>query len=69
MPGRVRKLIGGAFLFVFVIVYALVAMVLGDMTVRHSPWYVQLPFFAVLGLAWVIPAGLVIRYMQRPDRT
>jgi hypothetical protein len=68
MPIRIRKLIGGLVLFVFVMVYALVAMVLGDMTVRHSPWYVQLPFFAVLGLVWVLPAGLIIRYMQRPDR-
>lgn len=68
MPSRIRKLIGGLVLFVFVMVYALFAMVLGDMTVRSAPWYVQLPFFAVLGLVWVIPAGLIIRYMQAPDR-
>ena len=62
------QLIGGAVLFIVVMVYALVAMVLGDITVRHSPWYVQLPFFAVLGLIWIIPAGLIIRFMQAPDR-
>ena len=67
MPSRIRKLIGGLVLFVFVMVYALLAMVLGDMTVRNAPWYVQLPFFAVLGLVWIVPAGLIIRYMQAPD--
>lgn len=67
MPSRIRKLIGGLVLFVFVMVYALFAMVLGDITVRHSAWWVQLPFFMVLGLVWIIPAGLIIRYMQRPD--
>jgi len=24
-------------------------------------------FFLTAGLAWVIPAGLLIRWMQRPD--
>jgi hypothetical protein len=69
MPNRIRKLVGGLVLFVLVMAYALVAMVLGDMTVRHAPWYVQLPFFAVLGLIWVVPAAVLIRYMQAPDRS
>jgi hypothetical protein len=28
---------------------------------------VELVFYVVAGLAWVIPAGLLIRWMQRPD--
>jgi hypothetical protein len=64
---RLRKLLGGAFLFVFVLVYALVAMVIADMTVLGAPWWAQLAYFAVAGLFWVIPAGLLIRFMQRPD--
>jgi hypothetical protein len=27
----------------------------------------QLAFFIVAGLAWVVPAGVLIRWMQRPD--
>ena len=67
MKSRLRKLLGGAFLFVFVLVYALVAMVIADMKVRGADWPVQLAYFAIAGLLWVIPAALVIRFMQRPD--
>jgi hypothetical protein len=67
VKSRLRKLLGGAFLFVFVLVYALVAMVIADMKVRGADWWVQLAYFAAAGLLWVIPAGLVIRFMQRPD--
>jgi Protein of unknown function (DUF2842) len=28
---------------------------------------VQLAYFVTAGLAWIIPAGLLIRWMQRPD--
>jgi len=27
----------------------------------------QFAYFVTAGLAWVIPAGLLIRWMQRPD--
>lgn len=67
MNARLRKLLGGALLFVFVLVYALVAMVVADMKVRGAEWWVQLAYFAVAGLLWVLPAGLIIRFMQRPD--
>jgi hypothetical protein len=50
-----------------VLAYALVAMVIADMKVRGADWWVQLAYFTVAGLLWVIPAGLVIRFMQRPD--
>jgi hypothetical protein len=29
----------------------------------------QVIYFFVAGLAWTIPAGLLIRWMQRPDPT
>jgi hypothetical protein len=68
MPIRVRKLAGAAVLFVFITIYALVVMVLGDVLVRNAPWYGQLAFFVVFGLIWVLPAGLIIRFMQAPPR-
>jgi hypothetical protein len=68
MPMRLRKLVGGMVLFVFVIVYAFFAMVLGDMLVRDASPFVQLAYFAAAGLIWVLPSALIIRFMQRPDR-
>ncbi|NBN62504.1 DUF2842 domain-containing protein [Microvirga tunisiensis] len=52
-------------LVVFVVVYALVAMVIGDMTLQQSSHLVRFGFFAVAGLVWVIPAGAIIWWMQR----
>jgi hypothetical protein len=67
MTMRLRKLVGGLVLFAFVIVYAFFAMVLGDMLVRGASPFVQLAYFAVAGLIWVIPSALIVRFMQRPD--
>ncbi|MBD8875132.1 MULTISPECIES: DUF2842 domain-containing protein [Stappiaceae] len=60
-----RKFVGMVVLVVFVIVYALVAMVIGDMTLQQSSTLMRLAYFAVAGLAWVIPAGAIIWWMER----
>jgi hypothetical protein len=68
MPGRTRKLIGTLVLLVFLVIYAgaVAAVAAGRITIA-APW-AQLAFFVVAGLLWVIPAGLLIGWMQRPDR-
>jgi hypothetical protein len=68
MRQRTRKLIGTAFLAVFVPFYALVAMTLAAARLPGTSVLTQTLFFAVVGLAWVIPAGAVIYWMQRPPR-
>ncbi len=67
MKMRSRKLIGTFAMLLFVIVYALVAMALAQGRVTEAPKLVQLIVYATLGLAWIIPAGLMIRWMERPD--
>jgi hypothetical protein len=32
-----------------------------------APHWAQLAYFIAAGLAWVVPAALLIRWMQRPD--
>lgn len=66
MSQRLRKLVGSIVLVVFVIAYALVVMVVAAAWLQGASGLVQLVFFLVTGLAWVIPAGLLIRWMQRP---
>lgn len=66
MHVRVRKLIGTILLVAFVCVYALMAMVVAVMTLPDESQTVQMLYYAVAGLAWVIPAGLIIRWMERP---
>ncbi|MTH95430.1 DUF2842 domain-containing protein [Roseibium sp. RKSG952] len=63
-----RKFIGMVALVVFVICYAFFAMVIGDMTLQTAPGWAVFTYFAVAGLAWVIPAGAIIWWMERPSR-
>ena len=67
MRGRSRKLFGTIVLLLFVAVYATIAAIIGSGRIAHAPQWVQFAFFLTTGLAWVIPAGLLIRWMQRPD--
>ncbi len=68
MTMRRRKLIGAVTLVVFLIVYALLAAAAAIvLQVNAAPW-VELAYYAVAGLLWTIPAGLLISWMSRPDR-
>ncbi len=68
MPQRLRKLIGAVLLLTLMIVWALVAMVIAQGRVTDLHWALQLVSFIVLGTLWVIPAGLLIRWMERPNK-
>jgi hypothetical protein len=65
---RTRKLIGTAVLAVFVPFYALTAMTIAAARLPGTSGLTQTLFFAIGGLVWVIPAGLLVTWMQRPDR-
>jgi len=66
MPVRLRKLLGAAVLIVFVLAYALAAMSVGGALVASLPEHFRLGFYLVAGLFWVLPAMVIIRWMQRP---
>ena len=68
MGRRNRKLIGAAAMLVFVSVYALCAMVLSETQPVHDASHiVQGIYFAVVGLAWILPLLPLITWMERPD--
>ena len=67
MTIRTRKFIGAVILVLFLVSYALIAMALGASQIVGGPYIAQVLYFFVAGLAWIIPAGLLIRWMQRPD--
>jgi len=67
MPARTRKLIGTIVLLVFLALYAWVAGVIGAGRITLAPAWAQFVYYFTAGLAWVIPAGLFIRWMQRLD--
>ena len=67
MAARTRKLIGTIVFLLALAIYATVAAVIGSGRITLAPAWVQLAFYLTAGLAWVIPAALLIRWMQRPD--
>jgi hypothetical protein len=68
MRQRSRKLVGTIGLFLLVAAYAVVAAgVAVVLQVRNVGLWTELGYYAVAGLLWVLPAGLLIRWMQRPD--
>ncbi len=67
MRQRQRKLLGTVALLALVVFWALFAMSLVYGCVGALPAYGQMLTYLALGLVWVLPAGLLIWWMQRPD--
>ena len=68
MRQRTRKLIGTVLIAVFVPLYSLIIMTIGAAKLADSSTTMRLLFFAFFGLVWVIPAGAVIYWMQKPEK-
>ncbi|XSG82516.1 MAG: DUF2842 domain-containing protein [Methyloligella sp. ZOD6] len=67
MSRPARKFIGTIVLVVFVMAYVLVAAAIGSGRILEAPMPIKFGYFLVAGLLWVLPAGLLIRWMQKPD--
>lgn len=68
MPLRLRKLIGTILIIILVIVYALVATTIASLTLGASPWWVHMLYFLFSGLLWILPAMLIIKWMEKPAK-
>jgi len=65
---RTRKLIGTILLMVMITIYALLAMVVAViLEVNTTSKLVELVYYAVAGLLWVLPAAWIIRWMSQDD--
>ena len=68
MRMRTRKLIGTILLLILVLVYGLFAMAIGAIYVNQLHGIIQFVYYVIAGLLWIFPAGLIIRWMSRPDK-
>ena len=68
MPPRLRKLIGTILIIILVLVYALVATTVAATMLGQSPWYIHLLYFTVTGLLWIVPAMVIIKWMEKPEK-
>ena len=67
MPLRLRKFIGAILLITLVVTWALVAMALAQAPVIKANGVIEVIYYVVAGLAWVLPAIPLVRWMSRPD--
>lgn len=66
MTPRIRKLSGAILLLVLIAVYSLAAMLAAViLQVNEANKMVELMYYVVAGLLWVLPAGLIIKWMQK----
>jgi Protein of unknown function (DUF2842) len=67
MPIRLRKFIGAILLITLVVTWALVAMALAQSPLVKSNGVIEVIYYVIAGLAWVLPAMPLVRWMLRPD--
>ena len=68
MPPRLRKLVGTFLMVILVLGWALGAMGLAQGRVTTLPAAGQFVAYVILGIGWIFPAAVIIRWMQRHDR-
>jgi hypothetical protein len=66
MPVRLRKFIGTILIVVLVLVYALFAATVAGRVLATASWWLDLIYFLLSGLVWVLPAMLIIKWMAGP---
>ena len=65
MNPRIRKLIGAIMLLVFIPAWAVVTITFAVARLPETSILTHTLYFAIMGILWVVPAGLVIRWMLR----
>ena len=68
MPVRLRKLLGGVVLIVLVLTLSLLAMALAQSPAIKANGVIEVIYYVLAGLGWVLPALPLVRWMSRPDR-
>ena len=66
MPVRLRKFLGAIMLIVLVVTWALLAMALAQSPLIKANGAIEVLYYVIAGLGWVLPAMPLIRWMSRP---
>lgn len=67
MRMKTRKFLGLLSILALLAVYLPLAMLIGANHFANAGAFWQLTYFLAAGLAWVPPAGWIVRWMLRPD--
>ncbi|BDA84089.1 hypothetical protein Sa4125_16310 [Aureimonas sp. SA4125] len=64
MSIRMKKLIGTVVMIILVSLYAIFATAYASLYLANAGGWTHLAFFSLTGLLWVVPAMLLIRWME-----
>ena len=64
MPVRLKKFIGTIVLILLVVVYAMLATAYASLHLADASGWVHLAYFFITGILWVVPAMVLIRWME-----
>jgi hypothetical protein len=64
---RTRKLIGTVALLALVSIWALLAMGFAQMLALSSNRLLEIAYYVIAGVGWVLPAMPLISWMSRPE--
>ncbi|HLQ94546.1 MAG TPA: DUF2842 domain-containing protein [Xanthobacteraceae bacterium] len=67
MTIRQRKFIGTIVLLMLVLSWALIAMAIAQFPAIKANGLIEGIYYVVAGIAWVLPAMPLVRWMLRPD--
>ena len=67
MTIRQRKFIGAIALLILVLSWALIAMAIAQFPAIKANGLIEGIYYVVAGIAWVLPAMPLVRWMLRPD--
>lgn len=66
MGQKTRKFIGLIILLVFLCLYIAGAIILAPAILPEGGKLLEAMYFIAAGFLWAVPAGLIIRWMQKP---
>jgi len=67
MTIRTRKFVGTIVLLILLAVWALLGMAVAPLVLPSANGVVAFAYYVVVGLAWILPAMPLIRWMVKPD--
>lgn len=66
MTAGTRRALGSLGILVFLLMYIVVAFIVG-VSLSAAPWWVQMLYYAVAGIAWVFPLRPLFQWMGKPS--
>ena len=63
-----RKLVGLFLLLILLFIYPAIASLIYEKFLLGAELWLLIIYFAIAGLLWAIPAGIVIKWMLKPKK-